>query len=106
MKVLDVEKIDTYYGTSHILHGISFSMSEGQVVCLLGRNGAGKSATIRSIMGMTPPSSGSIRVFGEGDQGMEVRPHLHKRREDCVPGVAHIPDADGRGKSLPRDYAL
>ncbi len=62
--MLRVEAIHTYYGLSHILRGVSLSVGEGEVVCLLGRNGAGKSTTMRSIMGLTPPKRGTI-VFRE-----------------------------------------
>ncbi len=65
MKALEVDAIDTYYGTSHVLHKLSLQVPQGQIVCLMGRNGAGKTTTIRSIMGMTPPARGSIKVFGE-----------------------------------------
>jgi branched-chain amino acid transport system ATP-binding protein len=58
--ILEVKEIHTYYGTSHILFGISLEVSKGEVVCLLGRNGAGKTTTLRSIIGLTPPRSGSI----------------------------------------------
>jgi branched-chain amino acid transport system ATP-binding protein len=63
--VLDVEAIHTYYGKSHILKGVSLKVGEGELVALLGRNGAGKSTTLRSIMGLTPPRQGSIRLFGQ-----------------------------------------
>ena len=56
--ILEVKDIHTYYGTSHILFGISFEVKEGEAVCLLGRNGAGKTTTLRSIIGLTPPRSG------------------------------------------------
>ncbi len=59
--MLEVKEIHTYYGTSHILFGISFDVKEGEAVCLLGRNGAGKTTTFRSIIGLTVPKSGSIR---------------------------------------------
>lgn len=62
--MLRVEAIHTYYGLSHILRGVSLSVGQGEVVCLLGRNGAGKSTTMRSIMGLTPPKRGTI-VFRE-----------------------------------------
>ena len=58
---LKVEEIHTYYGTSHILFGVSLEVNEGEAVVLLGRNGAGKTTTLRSIMGLTPPRQG--RVF-------------------------------------------
>jgi len=63
--ILEAEQIHTYYGTSHILFGISFEVSEGESICLLGRNGAGKTTTLRSIIGLTPPRSGKIRFRGK-----------------------------------------
>jgi branched-chain amino acid transport system ATP-binding protein len=57
---LKVEEIHTYYGTSHILFGVSLEVSQGEAVALLGRNGAGKTTTLRSIMGLTPPRQGRI----------------------------------------------
>ncbi|MCL2587955.1 MAG: ABC transporter ATP-binding protein [Oscillospiraceae bacterium] len=62
---LEVKDINTYYGFSHILHGVSLRIPEGKVVALLGRNGAGKTTTIRSIMGLTPPQNGEILFRGE-----------------------------------------
>ena len=59
--MLEVKEIHTYYGTSHILFGISFNVEEGEAVCLLVRNGAGKTTTFRSIIGLTPPKAGSIK---------------------------------------------
>jgi branched-chain amino acid transport system ATP-binding protein len=59
--MLEVKEIHTYYGTSHILFGISFNVKQGEAVCLLGRNGAGKTTTFRSIIGLTPPKKGSIK---------------------------------------------
>jgi branched-chain amino acid transport system ATP-binding protein len=58
--ILKVDRIDTFYGQSHVLQGISLSISEGEVVSLLGRNGVGKTTTLRSIMGLTPPRAGKI----------------------------------------------
>ncbi|WP_435094617.1 ABC transporter ATP-binding protein [Halorubrum sp. N11] len=65
MTILDVDDIDTYYGNSHVLHGISLEIDEGEVVTLLGRNGAGKTTTMRSIVGASPPRSGSVTYRGE-----------------------------------------
>ena len=62
--ILQIEEIDTYYGQSHVLQGISLSIDQGEVVSLLGRNGVGKTTTLRSIMGLTPPRRGSIRFQG------------------------------------------
>jgi len=63
--VFKAEDIHTYYGKSHILHGVSMEVREGELVALLGRNGAGKTTTMRSIMGLTPPRSGTISLFGK-----------------------------------------
>jgi branched-chain amino acid transport system ATP-binding protein len=63
--MLKVQGIQTYYGESHILHGVDLEIEKGEVVCLLGRNGAGKTTTLRSVMGLTPPREGSILLNGE-----------------------------------------
>ena len=63
--ILEAEEIHTYYGTSHILFGISFEVREGESVCLLGRNGAGKTTTLKSIIGLVPPKAGKIRFKGQ-----------------------------------------
>jgi branched-chain amino acid transport system ATP-binding protein len=62
--MLDVEAIHTYYGDSHVLHGVSLSVAAGEAVALLGRNGVGKTTLIRSIIGFTPPREGAIRLDG------------------------------------------
>lgn len=62
--MLEVKDIETSYGTSQVLFGMSFSVNEGEVVSLLGRNGMGKTTTIRSLMGMVPTSAGSITFEG------------------------------------------
>jgi branched-chain amino acid transport system ATP-binding protein len=66
--VLEVEALETAYGQSQVLFGVSFSIAEGQVVSLLGRNGMGKTTTVRSILGIVQPRAGSIRL-----QGRELR---------------------------------
>jgi len=63
--ILEVDNIYTAYGLSQILFGVSLKVQEGEVVSLLGRNGVGKTTTLRSIMGLTPPKSGSIQWRGE-----------------------------------------
>jgi branched-chain amino acid transport system ATP-binding protein len=63
--ILEVNNIYTAYGLSQILFGVSLKVQEGEVISLLGRNGVGKTTTLRSIMGLTPPRSGSIRWRGE-----------------------------------------
>ncbi len=61
--MLNVEKINTYYGTSHILHDVSLSVKEGEIVVLLGRNGVGKSTTLKTIMGIQPCRMGKITFY-------------------------------------------
>jgi len=64
MSALEVEGLHTYYGKSHILHGVSLAVNEGELVTLLGRNGAGKTTTIRTLMGLVRPREGRVRMFG------------------------------------------
>ena len=72
MSVLDVEEIDTYYGNSHVLHGLSLAVEEGEIVALLGRNGAGKTTTLRSVVGTVPPREGRVVYRGEDVAGQSV----------------------------------
>ncbi|HET6182586.1 MAG TPA: ABC transporter ATP-binding protein [Acetobacteraceae bacterium] len=65
MSALTAERLNTFYGKSHILHDVGLEVAEGQITTLLGRNGAGKTTTLRSVMGLTPPRSGRISVFGK-----------------------------------------
>jgi branched-chain amino acid transport system ATP-binding protein len=64
MNVLEAEGLQTYYGKSHILHGVGLRVGEGEIVTLLGRNGAGKSTTLRSLIGLTHARQGRITIFG------------------------------------------
>src|SRR5258706_2958885 len=61
---LHAEGINTFYGKSHILHGVGLDVVEGQITALLGRNGAGKTTTLRSLMGLTPAKQGRVLIFG------------------------------------------
>ena len=82
--ILEVEKINTYYGTSHILFDLSLQVNDREVVALMGRNGAGKTTTIRSIMGLTPPRTG--RVQFKGQDVAQKRPYVIARL-----GMALVP---------------
>jgi branched-chain amino acid transport system ATP-binding protein len=64
MSALTAEGLHTFYGKSHILHGVGLTVEEGRITALLGRNGAGKSTTLRSLMGLTPPREGKVEIFG------------------------------------------
>jgi branched-chain amino acid transport system ATP-binding protein len=75
--MLELIDIQTYYGESYVLMGVSLEIEEGSIVALLGRNGTGKTTTIRSIMGFTPPHSGVISLKGKKLNGLE--PHQISR---------------------------
>ncbi|MBI1172329.1 ATP-binding cassette domain-containing protein [bacterium] len=62
---LTARGLQTYYGKSHILHGVSLEVPEGKITTILGRNGAGKSTTLRSLVGLTPAREGAITIFGK-----------------------------------------
>ena len=64
-QVLEVEDIHTYYGNIEALKGISLTVDEGEIVTLIGSNGAGKSTTLRSVSGLNPPREGTITFAGE-----------------------------------------
>ncbi|MCB2190021.1 MAG: ABC transporter ATP-binding protein [Deltaproteobacteria bacterium] len=83
--MLKVENINTFYGSSHILHGVSLEVHPGEVVVLFGRNGVGKTTTLKSIMGIQPPKNGRIIYKGEDITGNE--PYLNVRK-----GLALIPE--------------
>ena len=83
--MLRVDKIHTYYGLSHILFDVSLAVDAGECVCLLGRNGAGKSTTMRSIMGLTPPRRGTIQF--KGIPCTARKPYLMVRQ-----GMGYVPD--------------
>ncbi len=85
MRMLEVEKIHTYYGLSHILFGVTLKVEAGQVVCLLGRNGAGKTTTLKSILGLAAPKQGRIRFKQEDVTGRE--PYILVRK-----GIGYVPD--------------
>ncbi len=83
--ILQVDQINTYYGTSHILQDVSFQVRAGEVVALLGRNGVGKTTALRSIMGLSPARSGFIRFQGDNIKGLP--PYVLAQR-----GISYIPD--------------
>lgn len=83
--ILTARDLVTGYGVGAVIHGVSIDVDAAEVVCLLGRNGAGKSTTLRSIMGLTPPRSGKIEFMGEeigGRQAFEI----------ARLGIGYVPD--------------
>jgi branched-chain amino acid transport system ATP-binding protein len=83
--ILDVDGIHTFYGKSQVLDGVSLRIEEGEIVTLVGRNGVGKSTTLKSIVRLTPPQKGSIRFKGEDLKGL--RPYKVCRR-----GIGYVPE--------------
>lgn len=83
--MFEADGIDVYYGTSQILFGVSIAVTEGQTMALLGRNGAGKSTTLKAIAGIAPPTRGSVKVIGKPMHGK--KPHVIARA-----GVGFVPE--------------
>ena len=81
-EALTISDIDTYYGDSHVLHGVSFSLQPGRLLGLLGRNGAGKSTCMSTIMGFLKPRRGSISLYGEPVAGLP--PDVIARKGICL----------------------
>ena len=69
--MLEIEGLNAYYGRAHILHGVGLSMGRGEVLALMGRNGAGKSTTMKAVMGLVPPQAGRITFEGHTVVGRE-----------------------------------
>ena len=86
--LIDVQGLNTFYGASHILQGIDFSVSRGETIGLMGRNGMGKSTLLKSIMGLVKPSSGRVTIMGENMMG--AAPY-----KIAQIGLAYVPE--GRG---------
>jgi branched-chain amino acid transport system ATP-binding protein len=85
MPLLELAAVNTFYGRSHILFDVSLSVEKGEVVSLLGRNGAGKSTTFRSIIGLTPPRSGEVIFRGERVSGLRAF-------RICRKGIGFVPE--------------
>ena len=83
--LLEATDLHTFYGASHVLHGVTFSIEPGQTVTLMGRNGMGKTTTIRSLLGLTPPRSGEVRVDGKPVTGWPAH-------RIAAEGIALVPE--------------
>ena len=83
--ILELKNVHTYYGTSHVLFGVSLDVDRGEVVCLMGRNGAGKSTTFRTVMGLTPPRAGTVLFQGKDVTRLKV--HAKARL-----GIGYVPE--------------
>ncbi len=93
MTMLDVQAIHGYYGKSHVLQGVSLAVGEGELVTLLGRNGAGKSTTLKAIAGVVPPRGGRVRFRGNDIAGLP--PH-----RIAAQGLCFVPEHRGIFKLL------
>ena len=91
--VLSVQDLHAHYGESHVLHGIGFEVQAGEVVTLLGRNGAGRTTTLKSIMGLVPKRHGSIHI--EGVEAIHLEPH-----QIAQLGIGFCPEERGIFSSL------
>ena len=98
-EVLSVEGLNAWYGESHILHGVDFSVRKGEVVTLLGRNGSGRTTTLRAIMGLVGRRSGSIRVGGS--ETVRAAPHRIARL-----GIGYCPEERGIFSTLSAEENL
>jgi urea transport system ATP-binding protein len=87
-----IKGIDTFYGTSHIIHGVSLEIHDGELISVLGRNGAGKTTLLRSITGVNPPKSGSIELDGKDITQMQSHKRTHLGISYVPQGRQIIPD--------------
>jgi branched-chain amino acid transport system ATP-binding protein len=88
MYIIEACDLHTYYGASHTLHGISFAIAKGETVSLMGRNGMGKTTLLRSLLGLTPPRRGTVKVFGRDMTGAPPQ-------QIVMRGVAFVPENRG-----------
>jgi branched-chain amino acid transport system ATP-binding protein len=98
-ELLRIADLHAWYGESHILHGVDITVNEGEVVCLLGRNGAGRTTTMRAIVGLTGKRTGSIRINGQ--ESIKLPPHKIARL-----GVGYCPEERGIFASLSAEENL
>lgn len=96
---LEISNLQAWYGESHILHDVNLSVNQGEVVTLLGRNGAGRTTTMRAIMGLTGKRSGSIKINGTESIGMATHKIAHL-------GVGYCPEERGIFSSLSTEENL
>ena len=98
-EMLRVSNLHAFYGESHVLHGIDFSVNRGEVVTLLGRNGAGRTSTLRAVLGLTGKRSGSIMVNGRETIAMSTHRIAHL-------GIGYCPEERGIFASLTAEENL
>ena len=124
--MLQVDALHAHYAKSHILHGVTLSVEAGEIVCLLGRNGVGKSTTLKSLMGLVKPSAGSVKFKGQDITGLpayrvarlglgyvpeerRIFPTISVKENLLMgikPGRSAGPRANGKAWTLERVYAF
>jgi urea transport system ATP-binding protein len=117
--MLDISNLNVYYGESHILRNVDMGVASGKMVCLIGRNGVGKTTLLKSIMGLLNPRTGSIQFRGENitrkptyqrakmgigyvPQGREVIPRL-TIKENLLLGMEALPEGSGKNQEIPEE---
>ncbi len=117
--MLDISNLNVYYGESHILRNVDMGVASGKMVCLIGRNGVGKTTLLKSIMGLLNPRSGAIQFRGEDitrkptyqrakmgigyvPQGREVIPRL-TIKENLLLGMEALPQGSGKNQEIPEE---
>ena len=117
--MLDISNLNVYYGESHILRNVDMGVAAGKMVCLIGRNGVGKTTLLKSIMGVLNPRSGTIQFRGENitrkptyqrakmgigyvPQGREVIPRL-TIKENLLLGMEALPQGSGKNQEIPEE---
>ncbi|MBA2672484.1 ABC transporter ATP-binding protein [Ramlibacter sp.] len=98
-ELLRIDNLHAWYGESHVLHGVNMTVNEGEVVSILGRNGAGRTTTLRAIVGLTGARTGSIRIAGQ--EAIKLPPHKVARL-----GVGYCPEERGIFASLSAEENL
>jgi branched-chain amino acid transport system ATP-binding protein len=86
--IIEARQLHTYYGASHILHGIDFTIRPGEVLSLMGRNGMGKTTLFRSLLGLTPPRQGTVKIYGRDMTGAPTQNIIRQ-------GIAFVPEDRG-----------
>ena len=91
--LIEARGLHTFYGNSHVLHGVDISIRPGETLALMGRNGMGKTTTIRSLLGLTPPQRGEVRIKGQACAGLAANQVIRR-------GIGYVPEGRGMFPNL------
>jgi branched-chain amino acid transport system ATP-binding protein len=86
--IIEAQDLHTYYGASHVLHGVNLTIAPGETLSLMGRNGMGKTTLLRSLVGLTPPRRGTVKIYGREMTGMAPQKIVRQ-------GIAFVPEDRG-----------